>query len=61
MKNQNGQKNGRKNSMSTGFPLLIGVVIAAVCTTQENWGGAGFAVVVGGAVSLWMLRSSRRK
>ncbi|MGH4027380.1 hypothetical protein ACQB60_00435 [Actinomycetota bacterium Odt1-20B] len=61
MKNQNGPKNGRKNSMSTGFPLLIGVVIAAVCTTQKNWGGAGFAVVVGAAVSLWMLRSSRRK
>ncbi|MGW1297000.1 hypothetical protein [Streptomyces sp. NPDC002533] len=49
------------NSMGYSFPIVIGVVIAAVCITQNNYGGAIFAVVVGAGVSLALRFKSRRK
>ncbi|MFD5657445.1 hypothetical protein [Streptomyces hirsutus] len=38
--------------MTTGFPLVIGTVIAAGSITQDNHGGAAFAVVTGAVISL---------
>lgn len=52
----------QKNTMGYGFPLVIGVVIAAVAITQHNYGGAVFAAVVGAAVSLFLyIRSTRKR
>jgi hypothetical protein len=42
----------KKNGMTAGLPLVIGSVIAAGSIAQENYGGAVFAVVACGAVSL---------
>ncbi|MFJ7047533.1 hypothetical protein ACIQVC_29630 [Streptomyces sp. NPDC101112] len=42
----------KKNGMTAGLPLVIGSVIAAGSIAQENYGGALFAVVACGAVSL---------
>lgn len=38
--------------MTTGFPLVIGTVIAVASITQDNYGGAVFAVVAGAVISL---------
>jgi len=50
-----------KNTVGHGFPVVIGVVIAVVSITQENYGGAIFAVVVGAGFSLALGFKSRRK
>jgi hypothetical protein len=42
----------KKNGMTAGLPLVIGSVIAAGSIAQENYGGAVFAVVACGAISL---------
>ncbi|MFF0110005.1 hypothetical protein [Streptomyces hirsutus] len=42
----------KNDSMTTGFPLVIGTVIAAGSITQGNYGGAAFAVVTGAIISL---------
>ncbi|WP_159024576.1 hypothetical protein [Streptomyces scabiei] len=52
----------KKNTMTTGFPLVIGTVIAVVNITQDNYGGAAFAVVVGAVISLVLhVRFSRNQ
>lgn len=50
-----------KNTMSTGLPIVIGVVIASVCITQDNYDGAVFAIVVCGIASLVLYRKTRGK
>ncbi|WP_327189668.1 hypothetical protein [Streptomyces xinghaiensis] len=52
----------KKDSMTTGLPLVIGTVIAAGVLVQDNYGGAVFAVVAGGVASLVLrFRSSRNQ
>lgn len=50
-----------KNTMGTRLPIVIGVVIASVCITQDNYGGAMFALVVCGIASLVLYRKARGK
>ncbi|MEU1211157.1 hypothetical protein ACFYSH_10090 [Streptomyces sp. NPDC005791] len=50
-----------KNTVGHSLPVVIGVVIAAVAITQENYGGAIFAVVVGAGFSVALGIKSRRK
>ncbi|MEU0587853.1 hypothetical protein [Streptomyces sp. NPDC006132] len=50
----------KKNSMTTGLPLVIGTVIAAGVLVQDNYGGAVFAVVAGAGASLVLHRRSSR-
>ncbi|MFE1953265.1 hypothetical protein ACFW9D_22685 [Streptomyces sp. NPDC059524] len=42
----------KRTGQTTGFPLVIGAVIAAASITQDNYGGAVFAVLVGAGASL---------
>lgn len=52
----------KKNSMTTGLPLVIGTVIAAGVIVQDNHGGAVFAIVAGAVTSLGLhFRSSRNQ
>ncbi|WP_369198769.1 hypothetical protein [Streptomyces djakartensis] len=52
----------RKNKAGAGFALVIGVVIAAVAITQDNYGGAVFAVAAGAIASgLLYVRSGRER
>ncbi|CAM5541184.1 hypothetical protein [Streptomyces hirsutus] len=50
----------KNDSMTTGFPLVIGTVIAAGSITQDNYGGAAFAVVTGAVISLVLHITSSR-
>ena len=50
----------KKNSMTTGLPLVIGTVIAAGVLVQDNYGCAVFAVVAGAGASLVLHRRSSR-
>ncbi|MFD7017273.1 hypothetical protein [Streptomyces sp. NPDC059161] len=50
-----------KNTMGASLPIVIGVVIASVCITQDNYGGAAFAIVVCAIASLVLYRKSRGK
>jgi hypothetical protein len=52
----------KKNSMTPGFPLVIGSVVAASSIVQDNYGGAALAVVVGAVISLVLhVRLSRNQ
>ncbi|MET9862713.1 hypothetical protein ABZY93_26120 [Streptomyces smyrnaeus] len=52
----------KKNDMTTGFPLVIGTVIAAASITQDNYVGAAFAIVACAVISLVLhVRSSRNQ
>ncbi|UYQ63472.1 hypothetical protein [Streptomyces peucetius] len=50
-----------KSSLGHSMPVVIGVVIAAVSITQENYGGAVFAAVAGAAVSAALYVKSRKQ
>lgn len=50
-----------RNNLGHGMPVVIGTVIAAVGITQENYGGAAFAVVTGAAVSAALYVKSRKQ
>ncbi|WP_250007694.1 hypothetical protein [Actinoplanes sp. M2I2] len=41
------------------FPIVIGVIVAAVAITQENYIGAAFAMIAGILLSLYMFRRAR--
>ncbi|SFN93902.1 hypothetical protein SAMN04487980_103913 [Streptomyces sp. cf124] len=52
----------KKNSMTVGFPLVVGIVIAAGSIAQDNYGGAAFAVVAGAVISFVLhIRVSRNQ
>ncbi|RZU51339.1 hypothetical protein EV385_3154 [Krasilnikovia cinnamomea] len=50
----------RKSSAGSGFPIFIGVVIAIVSLTQDNYQGAAFAIGFGAILSLVMYVRGRR-
>ena len=45
----------------SAFPIVIGVIIAAVSITQKNYGGAVFAVAFGVIASTVLYVRARRQ
>ncbi|MEU6011145.1 MULTISPECIES: hypothetical protein [unclassified Streptomyces] len=54
-------KQGKQGSMAPAFPLFIGVVIATVAISQDNWGGAALGVAAGAVISLIVSVRRRRR
>lgn len=51
----------KRPGLTTGVPLVICTVIAAASITQDNYGGAVFAVLTGAGVSLALRYKDRRE
>ncbi|MFE7229717.1 hypothetical protein ACWCRF_07580 [Streptomyces sp. NPDC002405] len=54
-------KKDKQGGMAPAFPLFIGVVIATVAISQDNWGGAALGVAAGAVISLIVSARRRRR